>query len=55
MAIKIYIPASYIRGVLPGYLALIRDKGIDCETLIRVTLLVFCSGHVRAVKDGWNS
>ena len=55
MAIKFYFPASDIRGVLPGYAALIRDNGLDCETLIRITLLMFCSGHVRVGKDGWNS
>jgi len=41
MAIKFYFPASDIRGVLPGYVALIRDKGMDCETFIRETLLMF--------------
>jgi len=55
MAIKIYFPASDIRGVLPGYVALIRDNGMVCETLTRDTLLMFCSGPVRAGKDGWNS
>jgi len=55
MAIKFYFPARDLRGVLPGYVALIRDKGLDCETFIRESLLMFCFGRVRAGKDGWNS
>jgi hypothetical protein len=38
MAIKIYFPASDIRGVETVYEALIRDNGMVSETLIRVTM-----------------
>jgi len=54
MAIKIYFPASDIRGVLSAYVALIRENRMACETLIRVALLMFWSDRVTGSIDGWN-